>query len=184
MNNLILPHLIPSPGQGWKRSSRLSGDLDRPADRGWLGPAARSCCSTSTAAQAQVHCELPNCNSPLRAPPTFPPCLLIKSKSIAVAGAVHLLKREGYVVPPDYTPASFAPDKELILKRCLFHRTFWRSPPIHNRLAVSYCFTIRFCQFRGSRDWDRFMGSGANLFFQRNRLRQRDTWWWHHSSAQ
>ena len=73
MNNLILPHLIPSPGQGWKRSSRLSGDLDRPADRRWLGPAARSCCSTSTAAQAQVHCELPNCNSPLRAPPTFPP---------------------------------------------------------------------------------------------------------------
>ena len=30
---------------------------------------------------------------------------------------------------------------------------------------------------------DRFMGLGANLFFQRNRFRQRDTWW-HHSSAQ
>ena len=47
-----------------------------------------------------------------------------------------------------------------------------RSPPIHNRLPVSFCFTKRFCQFGGSRDWDRFMGSGANIFFQRNRLRQ------------
>ena len=36
--------------------------------------------------------------------------------------------------------------------------TFWRSPPIHNRLAVSYCFTIRCCQFGGSRDWGSVYG--------------------------
>ena len=166
--------------KGWKRSSWLSAHLDRPADRRSLGPAGTSCCSTSTA--AQVHCEPPNCNSPLG--PLLVHQTLMLPERIAIAGAVHLFQRGLCCSTTLHTPASSAPDKDLILKLCLFHPTFWRSPPIHNRLAASYCFTIRFCQLGGSRDWGSVYGLRCKSLLPEKPPQAELHMGWHHSSGQ
>ena len=86
--------------------------------------------------------------------------------------------REGCVVPPHYTPASSAPtDKDLILKLCLFSTqhsggllqsiTVWLPATVSQSVSANW---------KEAGIGDRFMGSGANLFFQRNRLRQSYTW--------
>ena len=71
----------------------------------------------------------------------------------------------------------------------LLHLMSWAGPeqlggpsnPIHNRLAASSCFTkyVSANLEEAGIGRDRFMGSAANLFFQGNRLRQRDTWSFH-----
>ena len=164
--------------KGWKRSSWLSAHLDRPADRRSLGPAGTSCCSTSTA--AQVHCEPPNCNSPLgplRPPPLLVHQTLMLPERIAIAGAVHLFQRGLCCSTTLHTPASSAPDKDLILKLCLFSTQ--HSGGLLQSITVWLPATV---SQSVSANWeeagigDRFMGSGANLFFQRNRLRQSYTW--------
>ena len=64
----------------------------------------------------------------------------------------------------------------------LLHLMGWAGPeqsggpsnPIHNRLAASSCFTkyVSANLEEAGIGRDRFMGFAANLFFQRNRLRQ------------
>ena len=87
-----------------------------------------------------------------------------------------ICSREGDVVPPNYPPASFPP---LVF---ITQQYFWRSPPIHNRF---HCFTIRFCQFGGSRDWGSVYGVRCkSLLPEKPPQAESDTWYRQHSSVQ
>ena len=139
------------------------------------GPAERSCCSTSTtllSCSARVHCELPNCNS-------HPLCLFIKLYAAWENWCCRC--------------SASAPERVMLFHQIIhllhFHlfvfstqQYFWRCPPIHNRF---HCFTIRFCQFGGSRDWGSVYGVRCkSLLPGKPPQAESDTWYRQHSSVQ